>query len=128
MNRQEAIAYRAKIERAASFQDDETALQSIELFPKWAPDIAVALGERYQDEGILYRCIQPHTTQANWKPKDTPALWAVVSLEEWPEWVQPTGAQDAYNKDDKVSHNEKHWISDVDANTWEPGVFGWSEV
>ena len=128
MNRQEAIAYRAKIERAASFQDDETALHPIELFPKWRPDIAVLADERYQDEGILYRCIQAHTTQANWKPKDTPALWTVVSLEEWPEWVQPTGAQDAYNKDDKVSHNEKHWISDVDANTWEPGVFGWSEV
>ena len=128
MKRTEAIAYRAKIERAASFQDDETALQSIELFPKWRPDIAVLADERYQDEGVLYRCVQAHTTQANWKPKDTPALWAVVSLEEWPEWVQPIGAQDAYNKDDKVSHNEKHWISDVDANTWEPGVFGWSEV
>jgi hypothetical protein len=27
----------------------------------------------------------------------------------------------------KVSHNGKHWISDVDNNVWEPGVYGWSE-
>jgi hypothetical protein len=27
-----------------------------------------------------------------------------------------------------VSHNDKHWISDVDANIWEPGVYGWSEA
>ena len=37
-----------------------------------------------------------------------------------------------YAKDDKVSHNDKHWISLVDANVWEPGAVGtealWSEV
>ena len=41
---------------------------------------------------------------------------------------QPTGAQDAYAKGAKVSHNGKHWISDVDNNVWEPGVYGWSEA
>ena len=51
----------------------------------------------------------------------------MVSLDEWPVWVQPIGASDAYNKGDKVSHNEKNWISDVDANVWEPGVYGWTE-
>ena len=44
------------------------------------------------------------------------------------EWKQPTGAQDAYSKGDKVSHSSKHWVSDYDANVWEPGVYGWSEV
>ena len=52
----------------------------------------------------------------------------MVSLEEWPAWVQPTGAHDAYAKGAKVSHNDKHWISEVDDNTWEPGVYGWTEV
>lgn len=42
-------------------------------------------------------------------------------------WIQPTGATDAYPAGAKVSHNSKHWISDVDNNVWEPGVFGWSE-
>ena len=62
-------------------------------------------------------------------PPVTPALWAVTSdpAEEWPEWSQPLGAHDAYQKGDKVSHNGKHWISTADGNVWEPGVYGWTE-
>ena len=48
--------------------------------------------------------------------------------QEWPEWVQPTGSTDAYAKGAKVIHNGSKWTSDVDANTWEPGVYGWTEV
>lgn len=106
---------------------DEAALEAISLFPHWKEDEAVAVGDRKQYNGLLYKCIQAHTTQADWQPDITPALWAVVSLEEWPEWVQPTGAHDAYSKDAKVTHNGTKYISDVDANVWEPGVYGWSE-
>ena len=67
-------------------------------------------------------------SQADWTPDKTPALWTVVSLDEWPEWVQPTGAQDAYALNAKVSHKGDHWTSDYDNNTWEPSVFGWSKV
>ena len=45
-----------------------------------------------------------------------------------PEWSQPLGAHDAYSKGAKVSHNGKHWISDLDANVWEPGQYGWTEA
>lgn len=128
MTRQEALEYRRKIETAAAQQSDELALESIELFPKWAAGISVSVGERYQYNGVLYRVVQSHTTQSDWTPDITRALWTVVSLEEWPEWVQPIGASDAYNKGDKVSHNEKHWVSNVDGNVWAPGVYGWSEV
>ena len=51
-----------------------------------------------------------------------------ISIEEWPEWRQPTGAQDAYQYLDKVSHAGKHWISVANDNVWEPGVYGWEEV
>lgn len=128
MTRQEAFDYRRKIETAAAQQPDDLALQSVELFPKWAAGISVTVGERYQYNEVLYRVVQSHTTQSDWTPDITPALWTVVSLDEWPEWVQPTGAQDAYNKGDKVSHDGKHWVSDVDNNVWAPGVYGWSEV
>ena len=120
--------YRGKIEIASSFTDDETALEMIELFPRWEVDLEVKVDERYQYNGVLYRCVQAHTTQESWTPDITPALWTRVSLEEWPEWVQPTGAQDAYPLGAKVSHNDKHWISNVDNNVWEPGVYGWDEV
>ena len=128
MTRQEAFDYRRKIETAAAQQPDELALQSVELFPKWEARISVTAGDRDQYNGVLYRVVQSHTTQTDWTPDITPALWTVVSLDEWPEWKQPVGSSDAYNKGDKVSHNGKHWVSDVDANVWEPGVYGWSEV
>ena len=107
--------------------DDNTALTGIELYPVWTVGIAVAKDSRYQFNGKLYKCVQAHTTQTDWTPDVTPALWVIVSLEEWPDWIQPTGAHDAYAKGDKVTHNSKKWTSDVDANTWEPGVYGWTE-
>lgn len=39
-----------------------------------------------------------------------------------------TGAHDAYNRGDKVSYNGKHYISTIDNNVWEPGVYGWEAV
>lgn len=128
MTLEQAYAYRRKIEAAASLQDDEAALESIDLFPKWEAGIAVTAGERYRWNGKLYRVVQSHTTQADWTPDIVPALFTVVSLESFPEWVQPTGAHDAYNKGDKVSYNGKHWESTVDGNVWQPGVYGWDEI
>ena len=108
--------------------DDNIALTGIELYPVWSVGIAVAKDSRYQYNSKLYKCVQAHTTQADWTPDITPALWVIVSLEEWPDWVQPTGSHDAYAKGDKVTHNSKKWTSNVDANVWEPGVYGWTEV
>lgn len=115
---------------------DEFALQTVDVFPQWESIINKEITQddlnkgydRYQYNGELYQVVQPHTPQEGWTPDVTPALWKKVSLEEWPEWIQPTGVQDAYNTGDKVMHNHKKWVSDVDANTWEPGVYGWNEV
>lgn len=115
-------------ENIVSTFTDENALKVIDLYPKWTVGISVAKDSRYQYNGKLYKCVQAHTTQADWTPDITPALWVIVSLEEWPDWVQPTGSHDAYAKGDKVTHNSKKWTSDVDANVWEPGVYGWTEV
>ena len=123
-----ALKMRPYIEKAAASLSDADALQAPTLFPAWAAGKSYSTDDRIEHGGTLYRCVQAHTSQADWTPPATPALWVVVSLEEWPAWVQPLGAQDAYAKDAKVSHNGKHWISDVDANTWEPGVYGWTEV
>jgi len=128
MRRSEALAYRARIEHAAEQQSDADALQSIDLFRRWKADEDAEQGDRRSFGGKLYRCLQSHHTQAGWTPDITPALWTEVSVEEWPEWVQPLGAQDAYNTGDKVTHNGSHWISTADSNVWEPGVFGWNEV
>ena len=119
---------RAMIEKASLSLTDEDALQAVELYPAWQTGTAYTVDERIRYNSTLYRCVQAHTSQADWTPDATPALWTVVSLDEWPEWVQPTGAQDAYRVGDKVSYNGKHWINTLDYNTYEPGVYGWSEV
>ena len=119
---------RAMMEHEAEAWSDETALDCKEFYPQWATGFAYIIGDRVRYMNILYKCVQAHTSQSDWTPDITPALWTVVSVEEWPEWRQPTGAQDAYSFGDKVSHNGKHWISDYDNNVWEPGTFGWSEA
>ena len=123
-----AMKMRPYIEKAAASLSDAEALEVPTLFPAWAAGTDYAADERIEYGGTLYRCVQGHTSQADWTPPATPALWVVVSLEEWPDWVQPTGAHDAYATGAKVSHAGKHWTSNVDANVWEPGVYGWTEV
>ena len=128
MTRGKAKQLRALIEALSASLSDETALTGVELFPLWSVGKAYATGDRVQYEGTLYKCVQGHTSQADWTPPVTPALWTAVSLDEYPAWVQPTGAHDAYSKGDKVTHSGKRWTSDADNNTWEPGVYGWTEV
>ncbi len=110
--------------------DDEVAEKVPSLFEPWKPDEDVVAGVRryYKGTGLVYECVIGHRTQEDWTPDVTPNLWKVVRMEEWPEWVQPAGAHDAYAKDAKVAHNGEHWMSDYDGNVWEPGVFGWRKV
>ena len=128
MTREHARKLRELIVKASQFLDDESALQGIELFPLWKTDTIYEVGDRIRYEDVLYKCVQAHTSQAQWTPDITPALWTEVSIDEFPEWKQPTGAQDAYMSGDKVSHLNKHWICTFDYNTYEPGVYGWDEV
>lgn len=109
--------------------DATTAAEHADLFTPWAYPVAYKTGQirRYTD-GKLYKCLQDHTSQEDWTPPAAVSLWVAVAdpAEEWPEWSQPVGAHDAYNQGDKVSHNGQHYTSDVDANVWEPGVYGWT--
>lgn len=47
--------------------------------------------------------------------------------DEWPEWVQPTGAHNAYSNGDKITYNGKRYISTMDGNVWSPDAYpaGW---
>ena len=125
MTRAKAKQLRQLIEQLAVTLDDETALTGVELFPAWVVGKAYAVNDRAQYNGTLYKCIQAHTSQADWMPSATPALWVVVSLDEYPEWVQPTGAHDAYNTGDKVTYNGQHYVCTSNANVYAPDVYGW---
>ena len=116
-----ARALRPYIEKAAISLTDEDALQAV--------GHTYVVDERLQYNGVLYRVVQAHTSQADWTPDKTPAMFVVVSLDEWPEFVQPTGSHDAYKKGDKVTFNGKHYISLIDANVYSPSAYpaGWQE-
>ena len=114
--------------------DTVTASEHAELFAEWTYPIAYTVGQLRRHNGKLYRCVKPHTSQADWAPDKAASLWSMAAdpAEEWPMWSQPVGAHDAYAKGAKVSHNGKHWTSSVDNNVWEPGTAGtenlWIEV
>ena len=101
------------------------------LHPKWSGDgVQYTAGQRVQDDGILYTVLQAHTSQPDWKPAGAPSLFAKVLIPDptvVPEWEQPDSTN-PYAKGDKVAHNGKTWVSDIDGNVWEPGVYGWTEV
>lgn len=109
--------------------DPVTAGEHADIFSPWEPDVKYEVGNLRQYDSQLWRCIQAHRSQADWTPDIAVSQWARAAdpAEEWPEWSQPIGAADAYNEGDKVRHNGKHWISTVNANVWEPGVYGWTE-
>ena len=111
--------------------DDITISEHPDLFSVWDENWTGKAGTILRDGDSLYRSIHDIITVAqNTKPSETPSMWTLVGNpeEEYPEWVQPIGAHDAYTIGDKVSHNGKKWVSEVDGNIWEPAVYGWKEV
>ena len=116
----QALRLRAFIEKMSMNATDEEALDNILAYPKWEIGKEYEKDFRLRYNDVLYKVLQNHTSQADWTPDTAVSLYVKVSIEEFPEWVQPQGSHDAYNKGDKVSHNEKHWISLIDANVYEP--------
>jgi len=125
-----ARALRHLIEKAAKSLPDAEAYEGAELFPRWTQTAVYTAGDRVCYESTLYKCLQDHTAQEDWTPDTAVSLWVRVDDPsiEYPDWIQPTGATDAYRVGAKVSHLERHWISTIDYNTYEPSVYGWDEV
>lgn len=134
MTRERAYQLRALIEQAAASLDDSDALDGIELFPTWMSETSYTAGIRVRYAGKLYRCEQAHTSQTGWEPPNVPALWTeVANPGEIPVWKQPTGAQDAYSKGDKVRYPDEQgdvYESTIDGNIWSPEAYpaGWRKI
>ena len=80
MTRAKAKQLRKLIEQLAVTLDDETALTGVELFPMWTIGMAYAVDDRVQHGGTLYKCVQAHTSQADWAPGETgtESLWEEI--------------------------------------------------
>ena len=125
---------RAMIEKAAVSLTDTDALEAVELFPGWAVGVAYQANERVRYGEKLYRVVQAHTSQENWTPDITPALWTEVAKPgEIPVWRRPTGAQDAYGRGDRVRYPDENgavYESLADGNVWSPEEYpdGWERI
>lgn len=124
-----ALKKREVMDKAGAMLTDEQAAEVPTLYREWESGIAYAVGDRRQYNGKLYSCIIAHRSQADWAPDVAVSLWAEVLIPDpsvIPEWVQPESTN-PYMAGDKVMHNGVIWISIIDNNTWEPGVYGWEE-
>ena len=127
---EQAQEIRTAMDKVTVEMTDAQAMESAALFPLWESGKSYLKDERLKYKDVLYKVLQPHTSQADWTPDTAVSLYVKIADPsiEWPEWVQPLGAHDAYALGAKVSHNGKHWISNVDNNVWEPGIYGWDEA
>lgn len=139
-NEQYALEFRKAVQLFLATMDAETQAESMmavaNVFPGYEVGKAYktkdvfSYGENAVGDPQLYQVLQDHTSAAEWTPNTAVSLYKAIGVtkEGIPAWVQPLGATDAYQKGDRVSHKDKIWESDVDANVWEPGVYGWTEA
>ena len=130
MTKSEAKAFISALVTLREKATDEQALAAPALYPAWRSGVYYEVGIRVLYNGILYKVLTAHTSQDDWTPDAAPSLFAKVLIPDEtviPEWEQPDSTN-PYMKDDKVTHNGKTWVSDIDNNVWEPGVYGWTEL
>lgn len=130
MTREEAQKIIEALVTLRESASDADALNAVAIYPAWREDVPYTTGQRVRHDGTLYKVLQDHTSQADWTPEAAPSLFTKVLIpdpETIPEWEQPDSTN-PYMQGDKVTHNGKTWISDINGNVWEPGVYGWSEV
>lgn len=134
MTREEAQKIIEALVALRESASDADALNAVAIYPEWREGLSYTTGQRVRFNGTLYKVLQDHTSQAYWMPDTTPSLFAKVLIpdpEVIPEWEQPDSTN-PYAKGDKVTHNGKTWVSDIDGNVWEPGVVGteslWEQV
>ncbi len=112
--------------------------QILETFPTWNPNGVNYSGVdqivRFEDS--LYRVLQPHTSQADWRPDQAPSLFVDVTTRqvgeetgEIQEWEQP-GSTNPYNTGDKVRFEGDAYESTIDGNVWSPATYpqGWRVI
>lgn len=132
---EQAYAIREAMDVAGATLTEEQALVCVRLYRAWEVGKTYAVGEffTYGVNGVgdpqLYKVAQGHTSQADWTPDKTPALYTPIGLDEqgYPVWSQPTGAHDAYNTGDVVNYNGTLYQSLIDGNVYSPEAYpaGW---
>ena len=125
--------FREKLETVSQSLPDDLAQFSVAMYPHWnGESVEYTTDYRIQYNYVVYKCLQPHTSQPQWTPTDAPSLWAKVlvpSPDVIPDWEQPDSTN-AYMTGDKVRYNGKVYESLIDNNIWSPEAYpqGWRLV
>ena len=132
---QRAEQLRRAVQLFAASLTEEQALEVATMYPAWSAGRAYAVGDivAYGVNGVgdpqLYRVVQGHTSQEDWAPDQTPALYDAFGLDEqgYPLWTQPSGTHDAYSAGDIVDYSGTLYKSLIDGNVWSPEAYpaGW---
>ena len=126
---------RRAIQMFAQTLSNEEAMEIATVYPKYEVGKSYKANEMFT-HGVnevgdpqLYKVVQAHTSQADWTPDITPALYTPIGLTDagYPVWSQPTGAHDAYNEGDVVEYNGTLYVSLIDGNVYAPDAYpaGW---
>ena len=138
-NLKNAEQFRKVVQMFAGSLSEEQAMEVSTVYPAWEPDHTYAVGDifSYGTNSVgapqLYKVVQAHTSQDNWKPgSGTESLYDAFGLDDsgYPVWSQPSGAHDAYNTGDIVNYNGTLYRSLIDGNVWSPDAYpnAWEKV
>ena len=132
---QSAEQFRRALQLFAGTLSETQALEVPTVYPQYQTGHAYSTGDYLtcgtdtNGDPLLYKVVQDHTSQEDWPPADTPALYTCISLTEggYPIWSPPSGAQEAYNAGVFVSYKGALYKSLIDGNTWAPDAYpdGW---
>ena len=133
---EQAQAIREAMDIAGATLTEEQALVCVRLYSpyevgkEYKKDEFFTYGVNGVGDPQLYKVNQGHTSQADWKPDITPALYTAIGLDDsgYPVWAQPTGAHDAYNQGDIVNYNGTLYQSLINGNVYSPDAYpvGWA--
>ena len=113
--------------------DDAVALSIQEFYDVWNVGVTYEVGRYLQYKGVLYKVLQPHTSQETWTPDVASSVYAKVLIdpsgETIPEWEQPDSTN-AYMTGDKVRFEGVVYESTMDNNIWSPTAYpaGWKII
>lgn len=130
ITRGQAQQLRKLLVKQADTLPDEEILNVPCFVEKWKAGISYVTGKRVKYNDVIYKVLQDHTSQDDWTPENAPSLFAKVLIPDEnviPEWEQPDSTN-PYMTGDKVTHSGETWVSNVDNNVWQPGVYGWDKV
>lgn len=124
---------------AAQITDESVMMEVADMYPTWEQLVekkaeckagtVFRWGVNDDGETQLWKFISDYAPVDTYTPDQDATHYKKIGITEEgiPVWTQPLGSTDAYMVGDVVSHNGELWVSDIDSNVWEPGVYGWTK-